>query len=80
MENKVLLNWRNVFLLHHDMEPHFVVYVGTNIGMADLLHNLRTNETEIFLSTKSKQLYVVITAKYATGSESIYRDYVNVNI
>ena len=80
MENKVLLNWRNVLLLHHDMEPHFVVYVGSNIGMADLLHNLRTNVTEILLSTKLNQLYVFITAKYATGCESIYRDEANVNI
>ena len=75
---EVMVSWKHVFLLNLDMEPHFIVYIGSNVGMADLLHNFKTGETEVLLYTQAKQLYVVITAVYVTGSESKYQEIITV--
>ena len=76
--NEVMVSWKHVFLLNFDMEPNFIVYIGSNVGMADLLHNFKTGETEVLLYTQVKQLYVVITAVYVTGSESKYQEIITV--
>ena len=75
---EVMVSWKHVFLLNFDMEPHFIVYIGSHAGMADLLHDFKTSETEVMLYTQAKQMYVVITAVYVTGSESKYQEIITV--
>lgn len=59
------------------MEPTFVVYIGSDVGFADLQH-FKTSSTNYWVPSKTRQLYVVITAKYATGTESTYRELITV--
>lgn len=77
-DGKILVSWTDVFNLNFEMDPTFVVYVGSDVGFADLLHHFKTRNTEYWLSSETRLLYVVITAKYVTGSESIYRELIKV--
>lgn len=79
MNGNVLVTWTDVFSLTTEMEPYYIVYLGSDVGFSDLLQNFKTSNTEYLLSTKPKQVYAVITAKYATGSESTYRELININ-
>lgn len=76
-DGKILISWVDVFNLNFEMEPTFVVYIGSDVGFADL-QNFKTSSTNYRLSSNTTQLYVVITAKYATGSESTYREMITV--
>ncbi|XP_061172145.1 uncharacterized protein LOC133181615 [Saccostrea echinata] len=75
----LLVSWKEVFELTPVLVPTFVVNIGSEVGYADLLNNFKTSNTEYFMSSNAMQLYVVITAKYITGSESTYREFITVN-
>nr|XP_034323279.1 uncharacterized protein LOC117688823 isoform X2 [Crassostrea gigas] len=79
INGNVFVTWTDVFSLTTEMEPYYIVYLGSDVGFSDLLQNFKTSNTEYLLSTKPKQVYAVITAKYATGSESTYRELININ-
>lgn len=74
-----MVSWAGVFSLNTEMEPYYIVHLGSDVGYSNLLQNFKTSNTEYLLSTKPRQVYVVITAKYTTGSESTYREMINVH-
>lgn len=75
----LLISWDEVFELNPTMQPYFVINIGSNTGYADLLNNIQTTNTEYVLNSETRSLYVVITAKYVTGSETTYRELLTVN-
>ncbi|XP_062605213.1 uncharacterized protein LOC134267002 isoform X2 [Saccostrea cucullata] len=75
----LLVSWKEVFELTSVLEPKFVVNIGSKVGYSDLLNNFKTSNNEYLMSSNSKQFYVVITAKYVTGSKSTYRELITAN-
>ncbi|KAJ8312798.1 hypothetical protein KUTeg_010171 [Tegillarca granosa] len=73
--NKVRLNWDQVFILDRSLFKYYILTVGTEKGMCDVIRYKETKaeSLDLDLENGTKELYVVISAVYCTDMTTVYR-------
>ncbi|XP_033747031.1 uncharacterized protein LOC117332255 [Pecten maximus] len=73
--NVLEIVWSDVFAVRPDFLPTFVVTLGSNLGLADILRRVETTEERhVFQNIyDGSDVFAIITCTYQTGESSVFR-------
>ncbi|XP_061183197.1 uncharacterized protein LOC133191461 [Saccostrea echinata] len=79
-KGKLNVTWNGVFQLDSRIDYSYTVFIGSQVGYADIVRNMNTKDDSVIVQTNMdiRDVFIVITAEYATHFQSTYREHMQV--